>query len=109
MADFAVSPPDQDARPVRAMPWHRRLAQAMLYGRDVDRDRKAKAPLRPPPRPPRPLHRPPPARAVLAFVVIYGLIASKLVIFAIAPDSDAARRGVSGDGVAPARPDILDR
>jgi cell division protein FtsI (penicillin-binding protein 3) len=94
MADFAVSPPDQDARPVRAMPWHRRLAQAMLYGRDVDRDRKAKARL---------------GLAVLGFVVIYGIIASKLVIFAIAPDSHAARRGVSGDAVATARPDILDR
>ena len=94
MADFAVSPPDQDARPVRAMPWHRRLAQAMLYGRDVDRDRKAKARL---------------GLAVLGFVVIYGIIASKLVIFAIAPDSHAARRGASGDAVATARPDILDR
>ena len=94
MADFAVSPPDQDARPVHVMPWHRRLVQAMLYGRDVDRDRKAKARL---------------GLAVLGFVVIYGIIASKLVIFAIAPDSHAARRGASGDAVATARPDILDR
>jgi len=94
MADFAVSPPDQDARPVRVMPWHRRLVQAMLYGRDVDRDRKAKARL---------------GLAVLGFVVIYGIIASKLVIFAIAPDSHAARRGSSGDALATARPDILDR
>jgi len=94
MADFAVSPPDQDARPLRVMPWHRRLVQAMLYGRDVDRDRKAKARL---------------GLAVLGFVVIYGIIASKLVIFAIAPDSHAARRGSSGDALATARPDILDR
>ncbi|HEY4819698.1 MAG TPA: penicillin-binding protein 2 [Xanthobacteraceae bacterium] len=94
MADFTVSPPDQDARPLRVMPWHRRLVQAMLYGRDVDRDRKAKARL---------------GLAVLGFVVIYGIIASKLVIFAIAPDSHAARRGASGDAVATARPDILDR
>jgi cell division protein FtsI (penicillin-binding protein 3) len=94
MADFAVSPPDQGARPVHVMPWHRRLVQAMLYGRDVDRDRKAKARL---------------GLAVLGFVVIYGIIASKLVIFAIAPDSHAARRGASGDAVATARPDILDR
>src|SRR3977135_1658182 len=94
MADFAVSPPDQDARPVRVMPWHRRLVQAMLYGRDVDRDRKAKARL---------------GLAVLGFVVIYGIIASKLVIFAIAPDRHAAPRGTSGEAVATARPDILDR
>ena len=94
MADLAVLPPDQDARPLRVMPWHRRLVQAMLYGRDVDRDRKAKARL---------------GLAVLGFVVIYGIIASKLVIFAIAPDSHAARRGSSGDALATARPDILDR
>src|SRR3982075_4513352 len=94
MADLAVPPPAQAARPVHVMPWHRRLVQAMLYGRDVDRDRKAKARL---------------GLAVLGFVVIYGIIASKLVIFAIAPDSHAARRGSSGDAVATARPDILDR
>ena len=94
MADLSVSPSDQDARPVRVMPWHRRLVQALLYGRDVDRDRKAKARL---------------GLAVLGFVIIYGIIASKLVIFAIAPDSHAARRGSSGDAVATARPDILDR
>jgi len=94
MADLAVSPPDQDVRPLRVMPWHRRLVQALLYGRDVDRDRKAKARL---------------GLAVLGFVVIYGIIASKLVIFAIAPDSHAARRGSSGDALATARPDILDR
>ncbi|HEX4555389.1 MAG TPA: penicillin-binding protein 2 [Xanthobacteraceae bacterium] len=76
------------------MPWHRRVVQALLYGRDVDRDRKAKARL---------------GLAILGFAIIYGIIASKLVIFAIAPDSHAARRGGSGDAVATARPDILDR
>jgi cell division protein FtsI (penicillin-binding protein 3) len=94
MTDSTVSPPDQDARPVRVMPWHRRVVQALLYGRDVDRDRKAKA------------RR---GLAILGFAIIYGIIASKLVIFAIAPDSHAARRGGSGDAVATARPDILDR
>jgi cell division protein FtsI (penicillin-binding protein 3) len=94
MTDSTVSPPDQDARPVRVMPWHRRVVQALLYGRDVDRDRKAKARL---------------GLAILGFAIIYGIIASKLVIFAIAPDSHAARRGGSGDAVATARPDILDR
>jgi cell division protein FtsI (penicillin-binding protein 3) len=76
------------------MPWHRRVVQALLYGRDVDRDRKARARL---------------GLAILGFAIIYGIIASKLVIFAIAPDSHAARRGSSGDAVATARPDILDR
>ena len=94
MTDSAVSRSDQDARPAPVMPWHRRVVQGLLYGRDVDRDRKAKARL---------------GLAILGFAIIYGIIASKLVIFAIAPDSHAARRGGSGDAVATARPDILDR
>jgi cell division protein FtsI (penicillin-binding protein 3) len=77
-------------RPV--MPWHRRLVQALLYGRDVDRDRKARARL---------------GLAVLGFALIYCVIAGRLVIFAVAPDSRAASRG--SDAVATARPDILDR
>ncbi|HEY2134597.1 MAG TPA: penicillin-binding protein 2 [Xanthobacteraceae bacterium] len=76
------------------MPWHRRVVQSMLYGRNVDRNRKAKARL---------------GLAILGFCIIYGIIATKLVIFAVAPDSHAARRGSSGDAVATARPDILDR
>jgi cell division protein FtsI (penicillin-binding protein 3) len=96
MDDAAASalPPDQPARPVPAMPWHRRLIQAMLYGRNVDRDRKAKARL---------------GLAIVGFSVVYCIIASKLVIFAIAPDSHAARRGGTGDAVATARPNIIDR
>src|SRR5216684_798570 len=73
--------------------WHRRLVQALLYGRNVDRDKKARARL---------------GLAVVGFFVIYCIIAGKLVIFAIAPDSHAGRR-VGSDAVATARPDILDR
>jgi cell division protein FtsI (penicillin-binding protein 3) len=76
------------------MPWHRRVVQALLYGRNVDRDRKARARL---------------GLAVIGFVAIYCVIASKLVIFAIAPDSHVARRAGAGDAVATARPEILDR
>jgi len=80
-------------RPAPAMPWHRRFVQALLYGRNVDRDRKARARL---------------GLAVFGFGVIYAIIAAKLVIFAIAPDSHAARRG-SSDAVGTARPNIIDR
>jgi cell division protein FtsI (penicillin-binding protein 3) len=75
-------------------PWHRRLVQALLYGRNVDRGRKAKARI---------------LLAVLAFSVIYLIIAGRLVVFAVAPESHVARRTGSSDAVATARPDILDR
>ena len=76
------------------MPWHRRVVQALLYGRNVDRDRKARARL---------------GLAMIGFAAIYCVIAGKLVIFAIAPDSHVARRAGAGDAVATARPEILDR
>ncbi len=79
---------------VPPQPWHRRLAQAMLYGRNVDRTRKAKARL---------------GLAIAAFALIYLVIAGRLVLYAVAPDPHVARRGTSGDAVATARPDILDR
>src|SRR5436305_1880489 len=76
------------------MPWRRRLIQAMLYGQDVDRSAKAKTRV---------------ALAAMAFAGIYAIIALRLVIFAVAPESHAARRTGSQDAVATARPDILDR
>ena len=87
----ASAPP---APPARAVPWHRRAVQALLYGRNVDRDRKARARL---------------GLAVVGFAAIYCVIAGKLVIFAIAPDSHVARRAGVGDADATARPEILDR
>lgn len=92
---------DSRDRPVPSKPaasgacaWHRRLIQALLYGHNVDRDRKAKARI---------------GLAVLGFSVVYLIIAAKLVIFAVAPDSHVARRGRAQDAVATARPDIVDR
>src|SRR5262249_60833195 len=76
-----------------AMPWHRRVVQALLYGRNVDRDRKARARL---------------GLAIVGFAAIYCVIAGKLVIFAIAPDSHVARRAGS-DAVATAPPPTLGR
>jgi cell division protein FtsI (penicillin-binding protein 3) len=87
-----VSEPASAPAMTRTMPWHRRVVQALLYGRNVDRDRKARARL---------------GLAMIGFAAIYCVIAGKLVIFAIAPDSHVARR--AGDAVATARPEILDR
>jgi cell division protein FtsI (penicillin-binding protein 3) len=47
--------------------------------------------------------------AIVAFVVIYLIIAARLVMFGIAADSHVAHRVVSSDAIATARPDILDR
>ncbi|HEU5273549.1 MAG TPA: penicillin-binding protein 2 [Xanthobacteraceae bacterium] len=76
------------------MAWHRRLVQALLYGDNVDRDRKARARL---------------GLAMLGFVAIYCVIAGKLVFFALVPDSHPERHTGTGDAVATARPDIVDR
>jgi cell division protein FtsI (penicillin-binding protein 3) len=79
--------------PPRA-PLPRRLAQALLYDKNVDRTRKTKARI---------------GLAVLCFALVYTVIAARLVLFAVAPDSHVARRAGSADAVATARPDILDR
>src|SRR6266704_4705406 len=84
----------QPAPNVVPEPWRRRLWRTLLYGSNVDRTAKARARV---------------GLAILAFAVIYGVIAARLVIFAVAPDSHGARRGGSQDAVATARPDILDR
>ncbi len=73
--------------------WQRAL-RSLLYGHDVNRNVKAKARL---------------GLAIVAFAAIYGVIALRLVMFATVSDSHGARRGVSQDAVATARPDILDR
>jgi cell division protein FtsI (penicillin-binding protein 3) len=73
--------------------WQRAL-RSILYGNGVDRDVKAKARL---------------GLAIVAFVAIYGIIATRLVIFATVSDGHGARRSVGQDAVATSRPDILDR
>jgi cell division protein FtsI (penicillin-binding protein 3) len=77
-----------------AAPWHRRVFQSLLYGRNVDRARKTKARL---------------GLAIVGFAVVYAIIAGRLVLYAVAPDTRAAHRGVATDAVATARPDLLDR
>ena len=73
--------------------WQRFL-RSFLYGRDVDRNVKAKARL---------------GLAIVAFACIYGVIALRLVMFAEQSDGHGARRSVGADALATARPDILDR
>jgi len=46
---------------------------------------------------------------MIAFTAVYAVIAGRLIVYAVTPDSHMARRGGSGDAVATARPDILDR
>src|SRR5215216_3794476 len=77
-----------------AEPWRRRFMRRLLYGRNVDRGATAKGRV---------------GLAIAAFAVVYAIIAVRLVIFAVAPESHAARRSGSQDAVATARPDILDR
>lgn len=71
-------------------PWYRNL----VYVRAVDRRVKARARV---------------GLAILAFSIIYCIIAVRLVVFAVQSDPHAAQRRVSHDAVATARPDILDR
>src|SRR3974390_53866 len=73
--------------------WQRAL-HSLLYGRDVDRNVKAKARL---------------GLAIVAFAAVYLVIALRLVMFASVSDGHGARRSVSQDALATARPDILDR
>jgi cell division protein FtsI (penicillin-binding protein 3) len=70
------------------------LIRTLLYGRNVDRTAKAKARV---------------GLAILAFGAVYAVIAARLVMFAVAPESHFIRRGAAREAVATARPDILDR
>jgi cell division protein FtsI (penicillin-binding protein 3) len=81
------------ARVIASEP-RRWLVHRLLYGRNVDRSAKARARI---------------ALAIAAFATVYAVIALRLVLFAVAPESHAARRTGSQDAVATARPDILDR
>lgn len=74
--------------------WHQRLIRSLIYGREVDRDAKARARV---------------GLAMIAFAAVYGVIAFKLMTIAVFGDGHGARRGVSQDAVATARPDIVDR
>ena len=74
--------------------WRRRLMRALLYGNKADRGAKARARV---------------GLAILAFAVVYSIIAARLVMFAVASDGRTVHRVVASDAIATARPDILDR
>ncbi len=77
-----------------AEPWRRRFVRSLLYGSKIDRAAKARARV---------------GLAILAFAAVYSIIAARLVMFAAVHDSRTVHRVVSGDAIATARPDILDR
>jgi cell division protein FtsI (penicillin-binding protein 3) len=92
------APPIAPALPVLAAaplaePWRRPTFRGLMYG-NIDRNAKARARI---------------GLAVIAFVAIYGIIAGRLVLYAMTPDSRGTARVVGGDAVATARPDIIDR
>jgi cell division protein FtsI (penicillin-binding protein 3) len=91
MTDQALS----IARPKRPVePWRQRLIRGLLYGRNVDRAAKARARV---------------GFVIVAFAVIYAVIAARLVMFAVVGDNHGARRSAAQDAIATARPDIIDR
>lgn len=71
-----------------------RAVRTLLYGANVDRNVKAKARI---------------GLAIIIFVAVYGIIAAKLVMFAVISEGHDGRRSVTQDAVATARPDIVDR
>src|ERR1700691_5857927 len=89
MSASAEAIPSAPAEPLR-----RRLLRRLLYGRDANRGAKARARV---------------GLAIVAFAVVYSIIAVRLVMFAAVSDSRTVHRVVSGDAIATARPDILDR
>jgi cell division protein FtsI (penicillin-binding protein 3) len=93
MEPLPLSVPQSSAAP-RSEPWRRRVLRTLLYGQNVDRSAKARARV---------------GLAMLAFAAVYLVIAVRLVMFAVVPESHFVRRGAARDAVATARPDIIDR
>jgi cell division protein FtsI (penicillin-binding protein 3) len=92
MSEVTSSP--QPSAADTSEPWRRKLIRKLLYGDNVDRAAKAKARV---------------GLAIVAFTVVYAVIAVRLVMFAVVPESNIVRRAGSQDRTATARPDILDR
>src|SRR5580700_10382422 len=89
-----VEAPAKLAATAPAEPWRRRALRALLYGSKVDRNVKARARV---------------GLAILAFAVVYFIIAVRLIAFGIVSESRSGHRVGGGDAIATARPDILDR
>jgi cell division protein FtsI (penicillin-binding protein 3) len=84
-----INPPSQES----TESWRRRLVSTLLYGRNVDRNAKAKARI---------------GLAILVFSLVYLVIGGRLVMFAVTQDGHSPRR-LAQEATATARPDILDR
>src|SRR6195256_1195444 len=91
---MAMQAPVADQPAPAREPWRRRFVGSLLYGRSVDRAAKTRARI---------------GLALLVFALGYGVIATRLVMFAAAPEGHGSRRAIAQDAVATARPDILDR
>jgi len=74
--------------------WRQRFMRGLMYRGDIDRGAKARARV---------------GLAIVAFAAVYFIIAVRLVMFATVSDGRTAHRAVTGDAIATARPDILDR
>ncbi len=70
------------------------LIARLLYGANVDRSAKARARV---------------GLAIVAFALVYAVIAGRLVFFGVMSDPASNKRSTAHDAVATARPDILDR
>lgn len=81
------------AQPAPGEPWRRRVWRALLYGK-ADRHAKARGRV---------------GLAMIAFTAVYAVIAGRLIVYAVTPDSHGSARSGAADAVATARPDILDR
>jgi cell division protein FtsI (penicillin-binding protein 3) len=92
MTGQALTTTKSAAKPAELL--RQRLIRSLLYGRNVDRAAKARARV---------------GFAVLAFALVYAILAGRLVMFAIGADSHSAGRTGSRDAIATARPDIVDR
>ena len=71
-------------KPKPKEPFRQRLIRSLLYGRNVDRSAKARARV---------------GFAMVAFAAIYGVIAARLIMFAVVGDNHGARRTASQDAI----------
>ncbi len=76
-----------------AEPWRQRVVRTLLYGRDPNRSEKARVRV---------------GITIIAFALVYSVIAARLVMFAVSDDGSGGRRATR-DAIATARPDIVDR
>ncbi|MBI4273388.1 MAG: penicillin-binding protein 2 [Rhizobiales bacterium] len=74
--------------------WRQRAVEGLFHGRITDRVAKSRVRI---------------GMAIAVFILVYGVIATRLVMFALIPDPQVVRRGTAQDRVSTARPDIIDR